>query len=187
MSNTEDFLNKRRELIKRGEGCVSHMYVDTVGKVTIAVGNMLPNADAAVKLHFIKRETGESATESEIRAEFEVMQEQVPAKLASSYKQYTKLDLSDEFIDQLLEQRLDEFELGLQNNFNDYDSYPNEAKLALMDMAFNLGNSGLVNKFPTFTKLARAQNWHGCANECRRKGISSERNIETKELFDTLS
>jgi len=187
MNNGEAFLSKRRELIKRGEGCIPHMYLDTVGKVTIAVGNMLPNADAAVALQFIHRETENLASESDIRDEFDIMQAQVPAKLASSYKQYTKLDLSDEFIDQLLEKRLDEFELGLQRDFDDYSAFPNEAKLALMDMAFNLGNSGLINKFPTFTRAVRAQDWQACAAECRRTGISSDRNHETKELFDVIS
>jgi len=27
-----------KQLIKHGEGCISHMYLDTVGKVTVGVG-----------------------------------------------------------------------------------------------------------------------------------------------------
>jgi len=187
MDNLVGFLSERRELIKRGEGCISHLYLDTVGKVTIAVGNMLPDADAAVKLAFIVRATGQLASETEIRDEFAVIQSQLPAKLASSYKQYTKLDLSDTYIDQLLERRIDEFEHGLQASFTDYSNYPSEAKLALMDMAFNLGNSGLIHKFPTFTRAARAQDWQTCAQECQRSGISQVRNDETKNLFDVLA
>jgi len=69
------------------------------------------------------------------------------------------LDLSDDFIEKLLEKRFNEFELGLQLDFSDYYAFPNQAKLALMDMAFNLGNSGLDNKLPTFTRTVRAQDW----------------------------
>ena len=58
----DNFVIQRRALIKRGEGCISHMYLDTVGKVTVGVGNMLPTAEAAVELPFIDRDTGASAT-----------------------------------------------------------------------------------------------------------------------------
>ncbi len=51
-------------------------------------------------------------------------------------------------------------------------------------MAFNLGVTGLVNKFPTFTRAAREGDWGKCADECRRRGISDERNEKTKELFN---
>lgn len=186
MSDSEYFLNKRRDLIKRGEGCISHMYLDTVGKVTVAVGNMLPTADAATTLDFIDRETKTPASEVDIRKEFELVQAQIPAKVAASYKRYTKLDLTDEFIDQLLERRIDEFESGLVRDFSNYLSFPDEARLGLIDMAFNLGNKGLLSKFPSFTRAVRAKDWHICAAECKRSGISEQRNQETRELFEAI-
>ncbi len=69
MSNGDGFEAGRRELIKNGEGCISHMYLDTVGKVTVGVGNMLPTADAATALPFIRTGSGNNATENEIRAD----------------------------------------------------------------------------------------------------------------------
>lgn len=182
----DNFVNQRRALIKRGEGCISHMYLDTVGKVTIGVGNMLPTSEAATKLPFIKRDTGAVATVAEIRTEFESVACREPAKRASSYKQYTKLDLTDDTINELLDRRIAEFESGLRRDFSDYESYPDAVKLSLMDMAFNLGNSGLVNKFPTFTSAALARNWTVCAQECRRNGISDARNEEIKELLSSI-
>ena len=50
--------------------------------------------------------------------------------------------------------------------------------------AFNLGNHGLVTKFPTFTAAARAHDWAVCAEQCRRRGISATRNEEVKKLFE---
>lgn len=186
MSDTESFAGKRRELIKRGEGCISHLYLDTVGKVTVGVGNMLPTSEAAAQLPFFVRDTGSPASEEEIRAEFNRVADKDPARLASWYKQYTNLDLSEEAIDQLLDQRIGDFESGLLRDFEAYDEYPEAAKIGLMDMAFNLGNSGLVNKFPTFTNAARTKDWETCATECQRRDISDERNEEAIELFKSI-
>ena len=181
------FEDRRRELLKDGEGSISHMYLDTVGKVTVGVGNMLPDADAAVALAFVRRETGERATDAEIRADFASVSAQKMGKLASSYKHATKLDLPDDAIDALLDKRIAGFESGLRKDFPDYDDYPESAKLGLMDMAFNLGNSGLVNKFPSFTRAARARDWAKCAKECERKGISKTRNDEVRHLFESTA
>ena len=38
MTGDEDFIKGRRELIKRGEGSIPHMYLDSVGKVTCRGG-----------------------------------------------------------------------------------------------------------------------------------------------------
>lgn len=42
----EELKMKIRQLIKAGEGCIEHMYLNTVGKVTVGVDNMLPNVAA---------------------------------------------------------------------------------------------------------------------------------------------
>lgn len=187
MNIKNEFDEKCRDMIKRGEGCITHMYLDTVGKVTVGVGNMLPNSEAATELPFIVRDSGDVATDNEIITDFESVSDQEKEKLATSYKQFTKLDLPDNAIDELLDKRIANFESGLQRDFPDYDEYPEEVKLGLMDMAFNLGNSGLVNKFPTFTRAAREHDWEGCANECHRKDIADSRNQEVADLFSSAT
>lgn len=187
MANSKEFIAKRRALIKNGEGSISHMYLDTVGKVTIGVGNMLPDVESAEALPFVTQKHMEPASKNEIRREFELVQQQKTGLIASSYRQYTKLQLTDEYIDQLLDKRIDEFETGLQKDFDNYESYPDAVRLGLMDMAFNLGNSGLIRKFPTFTLAAKEEKWDVCATECKRRGISDERNRETRELFESVS
>ncbi len=112
------------------------------------------------------------------------MNRQTADRIASFYKQFTKLDLPELAINALLDKRIEGFEAGLRSDFADYDSYPNNAKLGLMDMVFNLGNAGLVNKFPTFTKTAREKDWATCAKECERLGIGDRRNEITKKLFE---
>ena len=83
MSNGDSFEAGRRELIKNGEGCISHMYLDTVGKVTVGVGNMLPTADAATALPFIQTGSGNNATDNEIRADYNNVAAQASGKLAA--------------------------------------------------------------------------------------------------------
>jgi len=46
---------------------------------------------------------------------------------------------------------------------------------------------GLVSKFPSFTRAARAQRWRTCAQECQRTGIGTSRNAMTKQLFENAA
>jgi GH24 family phage-related lysozyme (muramidase) len=111
------FSEQRREMIKEGEGCIRHMYLDTVGKVTVAVGQMMPTAGEAEKLSFIRRSNGTPATAAEIRADYESVAKQTSGQIAFSYKQFTQLDMPEQAIDALLDRRIDEFEAGLRRDF----------------------------------------------------------------------
>ena len=159
------------------------MYLDTVGKVTVGVGNMLPSIEAAHALPFIHADDKQAAYADEVGAEFELVSAQKKGMLAKNYKKFTRLILTDDYIDKLLEIRLGKFEKQLRIDFPDYDQYPEKARMGLVDMAFNLGNKGLVSKFPTFSKGARKRDWLACAAECKRQGISDTRNEEVASLF----
>ena len=175
------------ELLKDGEGSISHMYLDTRGKVTVAVGQLLATVAAAQELPFVQRGTAQAATPGDIEADFNEVKNQPTGKLAQSYKSATKLDLPDNEIEALLQRRIDGFEAELRREFPQYDSYPENARLGILDMAFNLGTNGLVTKFPSFTKAALARDWSACAKQCHRRGIGDTRNEETKNLFESLA
>lgn len=179
-----NFEDRCRTMIIEGEGSVSHMYLDTRGFVTVAVGQLLRTVEAAQRLVFVHRGTETSASLAEIAQDYHSVKQQLPGKTASFCRQFTRLDLPEHEIDALLNQRIGNFEAGLRADFPDFGGYPEPARLGLMDMVFNLGNTGLVNKFPTFTKAAREHNWAICARECHRRGISDERNEMTKKLFN---
>jgi GH24 family phage-related lysozyme (muramidase) len=159
------------------------MYLDTVGKLTVGVGNMLPNSGAASELPFILEDSRKPASQEDIINDFENVSEQKSGMRAQNYHVYTKLVLTEEYIDTLLDKRIDEFERQLNKDFSNYETCPEAVQLGLLDMAFNLGNSGLVKKFPTFCKAVKAEDWEACAIECNRRGISDERNAETCALF----
>lgn len=177
-------LAKVRDIIKQNEGSIPYMYLDTRGNVTVGVGQLLSTVEDAQQLPFVQRATQASATADEIATDFNNVSGQKAGQVAQAYKQYTQLELTDEAIDNLLNQRIAEFQDGLQGAYQGFDGYPDSVQEALFDMSFNLGLSGLVNKFPKLRQAAEAGNWQVCAQECERRGISDERNLATKELFE---
>lgn len=181
-----EFAEARRKMIRHGEGSIPHMYLDTKGLVTVGVGHMMRTVEAARKLPFVKREDKAPATADEIAVEYNRIAAMPFGQnhTARSFKAHTALILTGREIDALLERRIAGFEKGLRRNFDGYDTYPDRVRLGLMDMAFNLGNQGLVKKFPSFTAAARARDWKKCASECRRTGIGNSRNEEVKKLFE---
>lgn len=104
-----------KALLRRHEGVRSRMYFDTLGIPTIAVGLNLRRADARGRL-------------AAIGAGYDA----VMAGLA----------LTPEQIDELLEQDLDDVLIDLRKCLADFDTYPDEAKLALIDLRFNRGGTG---------------------------------------------
>ena len=169
---------------RRTEGEIEHLYLDPNGKVHVGVGRLLPSADAAAKLAFLRNADGTPATEQEIKAEFAIVAGKEGNKVASYYKQFTTLHLAKTTIDALLTADLQTVVNGLRSDFSDYGSYPAGVQEALIDMAFNLGNAGLVNEFPRFVGHIRKRDWKAAAKESHRRGVSEARNDEIAKLLD---
>jgi len=174
-----------KEKIKIQEGCINHMYLDTRGYVTVGVGHLIRDPAHARELPFVFRRNGSMATADEIINEYHILKEQPVGLRATSYEPYTQLILPDTEIESLLDQHIEEFTKGLKSNFQGFDDFPPPAQEALYDMAFNLGMSGLINKFPKMVAAAQNGQWNVCATECRRTGISDSRNLDTKKLFES--
>lgn len=170
--------------LKTHEGCVSYMYLDTAGHVTVGVGHMIGCCADAAELKFVLRETGMTATATQIANDFNRVTQQQKAQLFTRYKQFTLLDMPADAIEALLDADIAEKEAAVRRRFRDYDTYPPEAKTALLDMAFNLGVEGLASKFPRLKAAAEAGNWKTCAAECERNGIQAGRNLWTKQQFE---
>jgi len=180
MATWQDF----KKEIKVSEGSISHMYLDTVGKVTVGVGNMLPNVASSQKLAFVVRKTKKAATKDEIKADFEKVSKLTKGLKASAYKKDTTLDLPSTAIDTLLDSRITTFKKELKLKFPSFDKYPMTVQFALLDMAFNLGTNGLVTKFPNFKKAIEAKDWKKAASECNRPQVSSTRNATVKKWLE---
>ena len=178
-----EFYRRLNRLLSDNEGRVNHLYLDTVGAVTVGVGNMLPTAESACKLPFRILSNDGRANINFIAEEFYMIQRQLPAKKASYYRQFCHLYLPESDIDDLLDLRVDEFERRLRTDFLAFDDYPENVQLALFDMAFNLGNDGLMKKFPKFCNAVRSKNWPEAAVQSTRPQLSFKRNKEIKDLL----
>ena len=157
------------------------MYRDTVGKVTVGVGLMLPDAAAAEALPFLAG--SEAATRAEVAAEFARVAALPEGKAAGFYRSAGSLTLAMAMIDAKLLGVLEGFEEDLRTRMRGYDGFPDGVKMALLDMTYNLGPAGLFSGYPRMVKAVEAGAWAQAAAECLRHGPSLARNNWTREQF----
>lgn len=147
------------------EGRVPYPYLDVKGLVTVGTGNLIDPSPAALGLPW--QIDGRPATRAEILADWTALKKQ--QGLARLHHKYaapvTRIRLTPEAMDALLLARLDANEADLKRrHFPDFDSYPADAQLALLSIAWAVG-SDWPRKFPR-TKLAvLARDWSMAATE----------------------
>jgi GH24 family phage-related lysozyme (muramidase) len=167
--------------LKEFEGCVPWMYRDTVGKVTVGVGLMLPDAKAAEALPFVV--SARAATPEEIAAEYARVDAMAVGRASTFYKTPTSLILTQQTIDAKLTSVLEGFEADLRGQFSHYDALPEGVKMALLDMIYNLGPAGLFKGFPHLVAAIQTGAWAEAAEHCMRHGPSAARNNWTRKQF----
>jgi GH24 family phage-related lysozyme (muramidase) len=168
-------------MLKEFEGCVPWMYRDTVGKVTVGVGLMLPDAKTAQALPFLAG--SEPATPEQIASEFTRVDALPLGRPSSFYKTQTSLQLTQQTIDAKLLSILQNFEADLRTEFPHYDILHDAIKLALLDMIYNLGPAGLFKGFPHLVAAVQTGAWAQAAEHCMRRGPSAARNNWTRNQF----
>jgi GH24 family phage-related lysozyme (muramidase) len=157
------------------------MYRDTVGKVTVGVGLMLPDAKAAEALPFVLGPR--AATSQEIAAEYARVDAMALGRASSFYKTPASLELTQQTIDAKLSSVLEGFEANLRAEFPHYDTLPDAVKMALLDMIYNLGPAGLFKGFPHLIAAVQTGAWSQAAEHCIRRGPGEARNNWTREQF----
>lgn len=164
------------------EGIVPWMYLDTRGYVTVGVGEMLPTGARAQSLGFLDAEN-QAVGPDAILADYTRVSALPPAKVAGFYRAPTSPILPQAQIDSLLMAHLTFFDQQLNQQFATYASFPDPAKLGLLDMIYNLGPTGLFKGFPSFMGYVQKQDWVNAAAQCQRNGPSAARNEWTKQQF----
>jgi GH24 family phage-related lysozyme (muramidase) len=175
------YLEQSLAKLKEFEGCVPWMYRDTVGKVTVGVGLMLPDAKAAEALPFVVG--ARAATPEEIAAEYARVDAMAMGRASTFYKTPTSLVLTQQTIDAKLISVLEGFEEELRVQFPHYDALPDGIKMALLDMIYNLGPAGLFKGFPHLVAAIQIGAWTQAAEHCMRRGPGTARNDWTREQF----
>lgn len=181
-----DYLRKSAEILTGAgfEGNVPFMYRDTAGWVTVGVGQMLPDVNAAKKYPFLTP-LGGLATKEEIDKDYHRVHAITAGLTAEKYRAQSSLLLRKDYIQSLLVKKLKECDLHLRRHYARYDSYPEPVKLALLDMIYNMGASRLFRQFSAFEKAVNAQDWKSAAEQCHRRhiGASDNRNAWTRHQF----
>ena len=163
------------------EGNVDHMYLDGAGLVTIGVGCLIMDPTT---VPLVNRETNLLATRAEAFSDYNAVKALPGDRAASYYGKVCRTYLPDAAIRRLFDARLADFIRRINDAVTPLERLPEQVQLAVVDMAFNLGVSGLAHKFPRFMNALRAGDWHGCSLECRRVGISNDRNEWTRRQFE---
>ena len=175
------YLDEAIAKLRQFEGAVPWMYLDTVGKVTVGVGQMLATESAASTLPF--RVGEREATLAEIASEFARVSAMVRGKAAKFYRSKSGLMLSDAAIDQRLQGMLYGFEGYLRKHVAGYDALPDAAKLGLLDMVYNLGPGRLFAEYPRLIAAIERGDWKAAAAASARRGPGPARNDWTRSQF----
>ncbi len=175
------YLDESLAKLKEFEGYASWMYRDTVGRVAVGVALMLPNAGAAQALPFTL--DGRAATQAEIGADFKRVMSLPSSRLPQFYRTAASPELLQETIDAKLRTVLIEFESEIRMRMKNYDGLSDGVKLALLDMAYNLGPDGLFREYPKMIKAIETSAWGQAAAASIRHGPSAARNTWTRAMF----
>ncbi len=179
------YLDQAIDRLKEFEGSVPWMYLDTVGKVTVGVGSMLPDARVAGTLPFLSGER--HATAGEIAEEFARVSGLAKGRAAAFYRKANGLRLGEETIEGRLREVLEGFEGYLRTHIHGFDAIPDVTKLALLDMVYNLGPGKLFQEYPKLIAAVEKGDWATAAAACLRRGPSAARNAWTKQLFSSAA
>ncbi len=151
------------------------------GKVTVGVGLMLPDSKSAGALPFTVGDR--QATAEEIAADFHRVSALPKGRTAAFYHKPGGLRLAEETIDERLREVLEGFEGYLRAHIAGYPRLPDAAKLALLDMVYNLGPGRLFQEYPKLIGAIERGDWADAAKASLRRGPSAARNTWTKEQF----
>jgi hypothetical protein len=152
------------------------MYLDMKGLVTVAVGNLVDPVELAQALPFrFKNEPGIAApgslaTPEQIAAEWRTLKND-PHLASAGYTAcgpMTQLELRDDSVDVLIFDRLARNKSSLQRQpwFEIFDTWPADAQLGLLSMAWAMGPAG-PGQFPLFRAACQRLDFAAAATECK--------------------
>jgi GH24 family phage-related lysozyme (muramidase) len=180
--------------IRRHEGEVAFMYLDTKGLVTIGIGNLIDPVSLALTLPFqfkannrIKAPGGRAATRAEIETEWKALKthqrrQQLMTGGHRLCEPETDLELNDANRLQLFDDKSSANERQLRGHFNDFDWWPADAQLGLMAMAWGLG-AGFPSRWSKFSAACKKKDFDAAAADSKISTWNADRNDASTRLF----
>lgn len=195
------------------EDDIPYMYVDSEGKITVGVGHNLSAHRDVLKLKFItKRRTRKAvkggdqgvpldakrglemtASTAEIQNDYDflVKNNGLRKYLPTQLEAYTTLELPASDIDSLFDSDLAGAIAAAKKPFGiAFDGYPESAKAALIDIAFNTGNVAgfqilvmAILGSGSYGKQSMSDRWKVAARESKRGQVKPRRNTVVEQWF----
>lgn len=164
------------------EGRVGWMYLDTRGLVTVDVGVMLSNVNAALELPFTVGE--KPALPDQIRRDYARVKGMTAGYGPGYYVSHASPRIAPEVGQGLLLAHVAGIDAELRAGLPGFVVAPDAAKKALLDMRYNLGEDGLVKGYPHLCSDVLHGEWGLAALGSYRHGPSQARNDWTKRMFE---
>lgn len=179
------------------EGVVFSMYADVKSLITTGIGNLIDSPAAAAVLPW-RHPDGSRATKSEIVAEWQKVKAGCcgsyprcswgPERVCFAHKGWTasakvtRLRLTQADVDLLVTTVMDRMWGQLVARFPDAESWPADAQLATLSMAWACGPAF---RFPMLARSLTAGNFAMAALHCQMKGAGTVtiRNAHDKALY----
>src|SRR5215471_6161625 len=186
-----------RSLTTDIEGEVPYMYLDTKGLVTIGIGNLIDPVSLAERLPFqfktnnrLGVAAGTPATQAQIAAEWDHIKNN-PNRIRLMTLGHllcapeTNLELSPAGLTAVFGDKTASNEAILARTFPEYITWPADAQLGLMSMAWALG-PGFPATWPKFKAACLAQDFDVAAAQCVIPGTGgiAKRNRLNVALFE---
>ncbi|MCX8986028.1 lysozyme family protein [Citrobacter portucalensis] len=170
--------------LKVHEGFITHLYKDSNGYITVGIGHLLATAEMAAALPFTRTQTYHGHGD-EMEREISMSHDEI-VNVYNNYKNSSNVPPEGMHLsnDNVVTQCVNDVQTtitGLKGLYSEFDSFPNSAKTALVDMGFNLGISRLHNEFPHFNDAVNRKDWSTAATESHRVGIGTNRNNDTRD------
>lgn len=161
------------------------MYLDVKGYVSTGIGNKIDQTArdnsaptdqertaslaAANRLRWLVNDVDSEASPEEIAADWDTVKSRLDLA-PLGHRQFapplTRLHVNDDEIDRHVFEKLDEMESVLlgRTGFGEFASWPANAQLATLSMAWGMGPNF---RFPKFQGHVGSREWVGAADECR--------------------
>lgn len=196
-----------RALIRKSEGDVPYMYLDSAGIVTVGIGHAFQSEVDAIALPFKELMPGSDtmlqnqiANDAHVRNAYNAVTNSntVGANAYSDkVRLLTKLRLEQTQVEVEFMNDVDAVvkHVSGSKGFPKFTTFPPDVRYAIIDMGFNLGKSRFPGDYPNFTVAVNRRDWRVAAVQSKRlvrdvngklfepKGIAA-RNLATRKLFE---
>ena len=154
------------------EGYTTWMYKDVKGLVTTGVGNLIDPVDYAVPLPWLMAD-GKLAPPDRVRSAWWTVKNDKTMDVQNGgvqYRRLTKLRLTRQAVEVLVKKRTLEMEAAIrrQPDLAAYDSWPADAQLGIMSMAWAQGPD--FSRWPKFRAAVKVNDFTTASKESHLDG-----------------